>query len=198
MKNIYLNFAATFCPGTLSLAAAAIQFVCETVVEYCHTVIETHTYYDNTISCQKSRALIHDDVIKRKHFQRNWPFVRGIHRWPLDSPHKKPVTRSFDIYFICAWTNSWTNNRDAGDLRRHRTHYDDTLMNLVTTINSYLAKIPPKQVVTDLGRGNHVNSGSAWCRAGIIECFVEFKMATKMSPRKNNEVVKWLYFSIKF
>ena len=30
----------------------------------------------------------HDDVIKRKHFPRNWPFVRGIHRsrW---IPHAK-------------------------------------------------------------------------------------------------------------
>ena len=23
----------------------------------------------------------------------NWPFMRGIHRWPLDSSHKRPVTR---------------------------------------------------------------------------------------------------------
>ena len=30
----------------------------------------------------------HDDAIKWKHFPRNWPFVRGIHRWPLNSPHK--------------------------------------------------------------------------------------------------------------
>ena len=33
----------------------------------------------------------HYDVIKWKHFPRNWPFVRGIHR--------SPVTRSFDVYF---------------------------------------------------------------------------------------------------
>ena len=32
----------------------------------------------------------HDDVIKRKHFPRNWPFVRGIHRSP---------TLSFDVFF---------------------------------------------------------------------------------------------------
>ena len=25
---------------------------------------------------------------------------------------------------ICAWTNSWANNVDAGDLRRQRAHYD--------------------------------------------------------------------------
>ena len=30
----------------------------------------------------------HDDVIKWKHFPRYWPFVRGIHRWPVNSPHK--------------------------------------------------------------------------------------------------------------
>ena len=31
---------------------------------------------------------LHDDVIKWKHFPRNWPFVRGIHRSPLDFPKK--------------------------------------------------------------------------------------------------------------
>ena len=29
----------------------------------------------------------HDDVIKWKHFPRYWPFVRGIHRSPVNSPH---------------------------------------------------------------------------------------------------------------
>ena len=30
---------------------------------------------------------------------------------------------------ICARINSWENNREAGDLRRHRTHYDFVVMN---------------------------------------------------------------------
>ena len=30
----------------------------------------------------------HDDVIKWKHFPRYWPFVRGIHRSPVNFPHK--------------------------------------------------------------------------------------------------------------
>ena len=30
----------------------------------------------------------HDDVINWKHFPRCWPFVRGIHRSPVNSPHK--------------------------------------------------------------------------------------------------------------
>ena len=31
---------------------------------------------------------LHDDVIKWKNFPRYWPFVRGIHRSPVNSPHK--------------------------------------------------------------------------------------------------------------
>ena len=40
---------------------------------------------------------------------------------------QKPVTQSFDIFFD-AWINGWVNNGEAGDLRRHRTHYDVTAM----------------------------------------------------------------------
>ena len=29
---------------------------------------------------------------------------------------------------ICAWINGWANNREAGNLRRHRAHYDITVM----------------------------------------------------------------------
>ena len=107
-------------------------------------------------------------------------FVRGIHRWPVNSPHKgpvtrkmfpfdyviiigeslreswwrhqmetfsallaicarnspvpgefpaqRPVTRSFDFSFICVWINDWLNDREAGDLRRNRAHYDVMVM----------------------------------------------------------------------
>ena len=44
-------------------------------------------------------AVIHDDVIKWKHFLHHWPFVRGIHWPPVNSPHKRPVTRSLDVFF---------------------------------------------------------------------------------------------------
>ena len=39
----------------------------------------------------------HDDVIKWKLFSRCWPFVRGFHRSPVNSPHKGPVMRTFDV-----------------------------------------------------------------------------------------------------
>ena len=39
-------------------------------------------------SWQGLERLSPDDVIKWKHFQRYWPFVRGIQRSPVKSPHK--------------------------------------------------------------------------------------------------------------
>ena len=66
----------------------------------------------------------HVDVIKWKYFPRYWPFVRGIHRWPVNSPHNGQWCRASVYSLICAWTNGWVNNQDAGDLRRYRVHYD--------------------------------------------------------------------------
>ena len=46
-------------------------------------------------------------------------------------PAQRPVTRSFDVFFdlrLNKWINGWVNNREAGDLRRDRIHYDVTVM----------------------------------------------------------------------
>ena len=46
-------------------------------------------------------------------------------------PTQRPVTRSFDVFFdLNAWINGWVNNDEASDLRRHRAHYDVTVMNM--------------------------------------------------------------------
>ena len=69
-----------------------------------------------------------DDVIKWKHFPRYWPFVWGIHRSPVNSPHKGQWCGALMFSLICTWINSWVNNGEAGDLRHHHTHYDVTVM----------------------------------------------------------------------
>ena len=76
----------------------------------------------------------HDDVIKWNHFPSYWPFVRGIQRSLANSPHKGQWRRALKFSLICAWINGWVNNREAGDLRRHRTHYDVTVMDLPTCL----------------------------------------------------------------
>ena len=66
----------------------------------------------------------HDDVIKWKHFPRYWPFVRRIHRSPVNSPQK-----ASDAELWCfLWINGWANNRETGDLRRHRANHDVIVM----------------------------------------------------------------------
>ena len=70
----------------------------------------------------------HDDVIKWKYFPRYWPFVRGIHRSPVNSPHKGQWRGALFISLICAWINGWVNTSQAGDLRRIRAHYDVIVM----------------------------------------------------------------------
>ena len=47
---------------------------------------------------------------------------------PGEFPAQRPVTRSFHVCLICAWINRWVNNREAGDLRRYRAHYDVIVM----------------------------------------------------------------------
>ena len=52
----------------------------------------------------------HDDVIKWKHFPRYWLFVRGIHRSPVNSPHKGQWRGAFIFSLICVWINRWVQS----------------------------------------------------------------------------------------
>ena len=70
----------------------------------------------------------HDDVIKWKHFPRYCPFVRRIHRSPMISPPKGQWRGALMFSLIYARINGWVNNGEAGDSRRHRAHYDITVM----------------------------------------------------------------------
>ena len=70
----------------------------------------------------------HDDVVKWKHFPRYWSFMRGIHRSPVNSPHKGQWRGALMFSLIYAWINGWVNNREAGDLSRNRAHHDVIIM----------------------------------------------------------------------
>ena len=78
--------------------------------------------------CHHHTRLHHDDVIKWKHFLRNCSFVRRIHQSLVDSPHKGQRPPALTFSLICASTNVWAHNQDADVLRRHRGHYDVTVM----------------------------------------------------------------------
>ena len=75
----------------------------------------------------------HYDVIKWKKLARHWPFVRWIHRSPVNSPHKGQWRGALMFSLICVWINDWANNREAGDLRCYRAHYDVIVMTIKWT-----------------------------------------------------------------
>ena len=75
----------------------------------------------------------HDDVIEWKHFMLYWSFVWGIHWSMVNSPHKGQWRGALMFSLIYVWINGWVNNREAGDLRCHRTHYDITVMSKKTS-----------------------------------------------------------------
>ena len=64
-----------------------------------HSSIHSYWYFISLDSTYSS-GCHNDDVIKWRHFLRYWPFVRGIHRSPVNSPHKGQWrSRSFDDFF---------------------------------------------------------------------------------------------------
>ena len=90
--------------------------------------INFRIYKDTLQGVNEATASTHDDVIKWKYFPRNWSFVLGIHRSPVNSPHKGQWHGALMFSLICTWTNSWANIGDASDLRCHCAHYDVTVM----------------------------------------------------------------------
>ena len=76
----------------------------------------------------RGRQPLHDDVIKWKNFPRYCPFVRGIHRPSVNSPHKGQRRGTLMFSLICVWINNWVNKRETGDLRSYRAHCDVTVM----------------------------------------------------------------------
>ena len=101
--------------------------ITQNIYLFCDTIQVVHQFVlicDQVSVC----CFFHDNVIKWKYFPRYWPFVRGIHRSPVNSPHKGQWRGALMFSLICVWINSQVNNREAGDLRRYRAHYYAILM----------------------------------------------------------------------
>ena len=76
--------------------------------------METNHYNDvkmGTIASQMTSltivySAIYSDADQRKHqSSASLAFLRGIHRWPVNSPHKWPVMQkmfSFDDFIMCS------------------------------------------------------------------------------------------------
>ena len=96
-----------------------------------HARVTVHGRATSVISVRVSmegNLQIHIVTSSNGTFPRYWPFVRGIHRSLVNSPHEGQWRGTLKFSLICAWTNGWATPRDAGELRRHCAHYDVTIM----------------------------------------------------------------------
>ena len=129
---------------------------------------------------------LHDGVIKWKYFPRYWSFVRGIHRSPVNSPHKGQWRGA--LMFSLIWTGGWANNRDAGDLRRHCSHYDVTVM--------HVCVFRPLDFLDYENRWTFVAAFGAMASA-IITLFLGIDVSSTIGSTDVNKTVT-TYFSSKF
>ena len=122
--------------------------------------------------------------MKWKHFPRYWPFVRGIHRSPVNSQHKAQWRGALMFSLICAWINGWANNHEAADLRRHRAHYDVTVCSADCTVRhaSFPRILDFQQVFV-----NHTTF-SKWLSR--LECSHNQNQTTKQNKTKHYMSVK--------
>ena len=74
-------------------------------------------------------------------FQCCWPFVREIHRWSVNYPHKGQCRWALMFSLICARINGWVNNNESGYLRCHRAHYDVTVMMCIVMDTNVLGDV---------------------------------------------------------
>ena len=62
-------------------------------------------------------------------------------------PSQRPVTRSFGVFFDLRLNSRLSKHREAGDLRRHRTHYDVIVLNIYLVCNGYPFLSIPQNVI---------------------------------------------------
>ena len=86
------------------------------------------------------------------------------HRWILH--HKTQWRGALVISLICAWTN----NTDAGDVRRHRAHYDVTVMQRWMGIRSIIRSVSYVYESKAKQKQSHFILYSVTVNLGVVTC----------------------------
>ena len=87
---------------------------------------------------------------------------------PVNSPHKGQWRGSLMFSSIYAWINDWVNNREAGDLRRQRGHYDVIVMCIQKQYETPIYDRPTMKTVLRVLQVND-NPMNAACFISIIQ-----------------------------
>ena len=104
-----------------SISETAADFIIIFIVHYNDVIMSAIAFQITSPTILYST--IYSGADQRKHqSSASLAFVWGIHRWPVNSPHKGPVTRKrfpFDDIIMSFYLNS---HRDNGWVRRQQKH----------------------------------------------------------------------------
>ena len=120
-----------------------------------------------------------DDVIQWKHFPGYWPFVRGIHRSPVNSPHQGQWHGAFIFSLICVGANDQTNSRNAGASIRHHGHYNVTVILLLAIRLSHIVS----QICSIQWRHNERDNVSNYRR---LDCLLNLCSVADQRKQQNS------------
>ena len=123
---------------------------------------------------------------------------------PGEFPAQRPVTLSFDVFFDLRLINDWVNNREAGDLRRYRGHYDVIVMRLWSSL-IHISDIYILIPVSWLHTFQHLNH---WCLVpsddlvivGSSQCCLSGLTSSHVYPKQlliSSWCLWWLYIHFK-
>ena len=121
---------------------------------------------------------------------------------PVNSPHKGQWRGALVFSLICAWINGWENNGEAGDLIRHRAHYDVTVMmrqwtwfTSVQVVDGRIVGAKPllKQCLTDWPFGNELLWNLIQCTETFIAEIAFQKVVCRLSTILfRGQLLAWL------
>ena len=98
-------------------------------LEYCQAY---HFFYKNEISTCGNEMFWDNCIAWLSHEMETFfallAICAGNSPVTSDFPHKGQWRGALMFSLISAWINAWVNNREAGDLRRRRPHYDVTVI----------------------------------------------------------------------
>ena len=94
---------------------------------------------------------------------------------------------------ISAWINDWKNNREAGDLRRYRAHYDVTVMDTHMFPTIHFCTVSSSLVVSEChdrrrsqfkSKLEYITTWIRLCESGNHTCFNLSICTAKLKKRK--------------
>ena len=103
-----MNFSIQYC-------IRGLKFVIKLISKY--ILIEIHILWKLFLKSPPPPHPCYGPLCKRGFNGDRWIPHKGQWRWAL--------------MFSLIWTNGCANHRDSGGLRRHRAHYDATVMNII-------------------------------------------------------------------